>query len=80
MRLALRWESRDQAKAQAIVSEVMSNGNLFESTDDEFTYYISDNWWGTGGASMDWKGILWSAKPMVDFMKATRRSEDSRIL
>jgi hypothetical protein len=69
MRLALRLESRDLAKAQTIISEVMGNGNIMGSMDDQFTYYISDNWWGTGGATMDWKGVLWAAKPMVDFMK-----------
>ena len=71
LRIALRLESQDLAQAKTIISDVVSDGRIFESRDDEFTYFISDNWTGTGGATMDWKGRLWAAKPMVDFMKKT---------
>ncbi len=71
LRIALRLENQDLDKAKSIISEVVSDGRLIESMDDEFTYYISDNWRGTFGASMDWKGRLWASKPMVDFMKKT---------
>ena len=69
LRIALRLESQDLNRAKAIIGEVVTDGRLFESTGDEFTFFISLNWRGTGGATMDWKGRLWAAKPMVDFMK-----------
>ena len=71
LRIALRLESQSLDKAKTIIGSVVTDGRLFESTDDEFTYFISENWRGTGGASMDWKGRLWASKPMVDFMKNT---------
>ncbi len=71
LRIALRLESQALDKAKAIISSVVTDGRLFETMDDEFTYFISENWRGTGGADMDWKGRLWAAKPMVDFMKNT---------
>ena len=71
LRIALRLESENLNLAKQIISEVNSDGRIFESTDDEFVYFISPNWYGTGGASMDWKGVLWAARPMVDFMKET---------
>lgn len=71
LRIALRLENQNLEKAKSIIGEVVADGRLIESMDDEFTYYISDNWRGTTGATMDWKGRLWASKPMVDFMKKT---------
>ena len=71
LRLALRLESQDPSTAQSIIQEVVSDGRIFESENDQFTYYISDMWRGTGGAGLEWKGVLWAAKPLVDFMKKT---------
>jgi len=69
LRIALRLENQNLDLTKSIINEVVADGRLFESMDDEFTYHISDNWRGTTGASMDWKGRLWASKPMVDFMK-----------
>ncbi len=71
LRLALRLESQDPTTAQAIISEVVADGNLFENESEQFTYNVSDMWRGTGGAGLEWKGVLWAAKPLVDFMKQT---------
>ncbi len=71
LRIALRLENKDLDKAKNIISSVATDGRLIEKMDEEFTYYISDNWRGTTGAMMDWKGRLWASKPIVDFMKKT---------
>ncbi|MEN8226796.1 MAG: SusD/RagB family nutrient-binding outer membrane lipoprotein [Bacteroidota bacterium] len=73
LRIALRLESQDLDKAKSIISSVVTDGRLFEGMDDEFTYFISENWQGPYGGIgiMDWKGRLWASKPMVDFMKQT---------
>lgn len=71
LRIALRLESQDLDKAKAIIGQVVTDGRIFASTGDEFTYFISEIWTGTGGATMDWKGRLWAPKPLVDFMKLT---------
>ncbi len=71
LRIALRLENQDLTKAKSIINDVVADGRLIENMDEEFTYYISDMWRGTSGASMDWKGRLWASKPMIDFMKKT---------
>ncbi len=71
LRIALRLENQNLEKAKSIINAVVTDGRIFENMGDEFTYKISDKWTGTGGADMDWKGRLWAAKPMVDFMKTT---------
>ncbi|MEQ6119469.1 SusD/RagB family nutrient-binding outer membrane lipoprotein [Reichenbachiella sp. MALMAid0571] len=71
LRIALRLESQNLTKAQSIIASVVSDGRLISSMDDEFTYNIAEGWRGTGGADMDWKGRLWAAKPMVEYMKTT---------
>lgn len=71
LRIALRLEKQDLNKAKQVIGQVVSNGKLPASDADNFTYYISDLWRGTGGAALEWKGTLWAAKPIVDFMKKT---------
>lgn len=71
LRIALRLESQDLTKAKSIIAEVVADGRLFANEADQFTYFISDKWLGNGGTGLEFKGTLWAAKPIVDFMKKT---------
>lgn len=71
LRIATRLETADLAKAKTIISSVATDGRLFEGTEDQFLWEFSDEFRGHGGANFEWKGELWSSKPLVDFMKKT---------
>lgn len=76
MRIAVRLESQDLAKAKSIITEATSGNNLFSSNDDQFMLNLGGTYRGTAGAGFHWKGVMWAAKPMLDFMK---RTTDPRI-
>lgn len=76
LRIATRLLTQNEGKAKEIIASVVSDGRLFESDDDQFTWDIGGTYRGGGGAGIDWKGFLWAAKPMVEFMKTT---SDPRI-
>ena len=71
LRIATRFESQNVAKTKAIIAEVGTN--IFSSTDEQFVYDISQTqeWRGTTGADFEWKGTMWSPRPIVDFMKSS---------
>lgn len=71
LRMATRLESQNLDKAKTLISEVVNDGRLFESTDDQFVYDIAELWRGTGGAELEWKGVLWAPQPLMNFMKTT---------
>ena len=71
LRIATRLLSANEAKAKSIITSVAADGRLFESNDDQFTWDIGGTYRGNSGADFEWKGIMWSAKPMVEFMKTT---------
>lgn len=72
LRIALRLESQNLTKAKEIISSVATDGRLFESESDQFTLDLGGNYRGGGGASFEWKGLMWAAKPAVDFMKGNK--------
>ena len=76
LRIATRFESQDLNKAKEIIAEVVADGRLFESDDDQFTIDIGQDFRGGGGAGLEWKGILWAPQPLVNFMKGNK---DPRI-
>ena len=71
LRVAVRMESQDLDGAKQIISDVVADGRLPESDDDNFTFYISDTWQGSSTTNIEWKGTLWAAEPIVEFMKKT---------
>jgi len=71
LRIATRLLSQNESKAQEIITSVASDGRLFESEDDQFTFDLGGTYRGSPGAGFEWKGVMWSAEPMVEFMKTT---------
>jgi len=71
LRIATRLLSQNETKANEIISSVVSDGRLFESNDDQFTIDMGGTYRGSAGAAFEWKGLMWAAKPIVDFMKST---------
>lgn len=71
LRIATRLLSADLSSAQAIIASVVADGRLMESNDDQFTWDIGGDYRGGGGAGFEWKGLMWSAEPLVEFMKTT---------
>lgn len=71
LRIASRLVSVNQSAASTIIGSVVSDGRLFESEEEQFTFDIGGDYRGSAGASFEWKGLMWAAKPMVDFMKKT---------
>jgi len=71
LRIATRFLSQNETKAKAIIASVVSDGRLFESDDDQFTWNIGGDYRGNTSAGFQWKGDMWSAKPMIEFMKTT---------
>jgi hypothetical protein len=71
LRIATRFETQDLASTKEIISEVVSDGRLFESDDDQFTLNIGGDYRGSASADFEWKGLMWAARPMVEFMKKT---------
>lgn len=69
LRIATRFESQDINKTKSIIAEVGTN--IFADMNDQFKFDISqiEEWRGTGGAGFEWKGTMWSPRPIVDFMK-----------
>lgn len=69
LRIATRFESQDVNKTKSIIAEVGTN--IFADMNDQFKFDISqiEEWRGTGGAGFEWKGTMWSPRPIVDFMK-----------
>ncbi len=76
LRIAARFENQDLAKAKEVIASVVADGRLFEDDDDQFIIDIGLDYRGGGGAGFEWKGLMWAAKPMVDFMKGNK---DPRI-
>jgi hypothetical protein len=71
LRVATRLLSQNESKAQEIITSVVSDGRLFESEDDQFTFDLGGTYRGAPGADFEWKGVMWSAEPLVEFMKST---------
>lgn len=69
LRIATRLENTDLNKTKDIIAEVVADGRVFESDDDQFTIDIGQDFRGGGGAGFEWKGIMWAPKPLVEFMK-----------
>ena len=66
--------SSNETKAKEIISSVAADGRLMESESDQFTWDIGGTYRGNSGAGFEWKGVMWSAKPMIEFMKTNCRS------
>ncbi|HUH46003.1 MAG TPA: SusD/RagB family nutrient-binding outer membrane lipoprotein [Arenibacter sp.] len=71
LRIATRLLSQNETKAKEIISSVVSDGRLFEGDEDQFTFDLGGTYRGSAGAGFEWKGLMWAAKPIVDFMKGT---------
>ncbi len=71
LRIATRFENQNLDKMKAIIAEVGTD--VYQSNDDQFVYDISQTqeWRGTGGAGFEWKGTMWSPRPIIGFMKNT---------
>ena len=69
LRIALRLENQDINKAKSVISEVVSDGRVFTGEEDQFTIDIGNNYRGSSAAAFEWKGLMWAAEPMVEFMK-----------
>lgn len=70
LRIATRLLSQNEDKAKEIISSVVSDGRLFESEGDQFTFDIGGTYRGAPGADFEWKGVMWAAEPMIEFMKS----------
>src|SRR5690606_33810232 len=71
LRIATRLLGQNEAKAREIIGSVVSDGRLFESEDDQFTFDLGGTYRGAPGAGFEWKGVMWAAEPMIEFMKST---------
>lgn len=71
LRIATRLLSQNETKARDIIANVVADGRLFESNDDQFTFDIGGDYRGSAGAGFEWKGLMWSAEPIIEFMKST---------
>ena len=70
MRIATRFFGQDENKAREIINSVVTDGRLFENNEDQFTIDLGGTYRGTAGAGFEWKGVMWAAEPIVEFMKA----------
>lgn len=71
LRLAMRWMERDEAKAQAIVDEVLQDGRLIESNEQNLDFhssYVTQTEIGNTNWDPYNQGIMRAPKPSVDFM------------
>ncbi|SDM19434.1 SusD/RagB family nutrient-binding outer membrane lipoprotein [Kriegella aquimaris] len=71
LRIATRLFTQNETKAREIIAGVTSDGRLFESNDDQLTIDLGGTYRGSAGADFEWKGVMWAAEPMVEFMKTT---------
>lgn len=76
LRIATRLLNQNESQARAIITSVVADGRLFENEDDQFVIDIGGTYRGAPGADFEWKGVMWSAEPMVEFMKST---DDPRL-
>ena len=70
LRIATRFINANETRAREIISSVAADGRLFENNGDQFTWDIGGTYRG-GGTFFEWKGLMYSSKPVVDFMKKT---------
>jgi hypothetical protein len=70
LRIATRFIGANETRAREIISSVAADGRLFENNGDQFTWDIGGTYRG-GGTFFEWKGLMWSSKPVVDYMKRT---------
>src|SRR5690606_32346346 len=71
LRIATRLLSQNETRAREIISSVVADGRLFEGEEDQFTFDLGGTYRGSAGAGFEWKGLMWAAKRIVDFMKRT---------